>query len=178
MLLLRTLHRWGGLSLVALLVFYCLTGILMNHRQVFDYFLVRQNEKRTVEPVDIGELGRTINRYAQLTGESKPPAVVRITNDGTVELLYGSHGAVTYVFPSGKGEMEKIVKVPTRPWYWLNKLHKAAGTGSGWLTVADFAGVALLFLAGSGLFLMHWRRGDWLALMLGGTILLLGMYLA
>ncbi|MEW6426912.1 MAG: PepSY-associated TM helix domain-containing protein [Thermodesulfobacteriota bacterium] len=178
MKLLRTLHRWGGLLLSALAVFYCLTGVLMNHRAALGYFQEKKSEKKTVAVVETAPLTATIGRYVALTGEPKPPGVVKIRDDDTVELLYGSHGAVTYVFPPGTGEMEKIVKTPSEPWYRWNVLHKAAGTGTAWLTLADFTGGALLAVAATGLFLIHWRRGDWLALLLGCGLLLLGVALA
>lgn len=178
MSLLRTLHRWGGLLLFALTAFYGLTGVLLNHRAALGYFQEIRSEKRPVETVDTGPLMRTIGRYVAQTGEPKPPGVVKIREDGTVELLYGSHGLVTYVFPPGKGEMEKMVKTPHEPWHRLNVLHKAAGTSAGWLLLADASGAALFAVAASGLFLLRWRRREWLALVLGGGLLLVGMVLA
>ncbi len=37
--LFKNIHRWIGLLLVGFVVFYCFTGILLNHRKGFNYFI-------------------------------------------------------------------------------------------------------------------------------------------
>ncbi len=177
MKLLRKIHRWSGLLFFALLVFYCTTGLLLNHRRAFDYFVDRQRQTMTVAPVDISALRQVIDRYVRLAGEEMPPTVVKIKPDSTVELLYGSHGVVTYVFPPDAGTMEKITKKPRQPLHWLNRLHKVFRTTDGWLAVADLAAAGLLHAGITGLFIFRYRPPACLLLVLGLALTLTGFLL-
>jgi len=171
---LRKIHRWVGLFCFGLVVFYCVTGIALNHRRDFDYFLDRfRTTQPLAAPMDTTALTNLLDRLAALTGEDRPPTVVKITPDGTVALLYGSHGVVTYRFAAGSSVMERIEKRPWQPWTLLNRFHKVAGTRTLWLMVADVAAAGLILVSITGLFVLRYRRLDWL-LLAGGLVLVLG----
>ena len=175
---LRKLHRWLGLTCFGLLLFYCITGIALNHRRAFGYFLDRVHTSRPlVAPVDTSEISAVIERLAARTGEDRPPTVVKITPDGTVALLYGSHGVVTYTFTPGVAAMERIEKRPRQPWFLLNRFHKVVRTRPAWLLVADATAACLIVVAVTGLFVFRYRRLDWL-LLVAGLFLAAGSVLA
>ncbi len=175
---LRNLHRWLGLLSLGLLLLYCVTGVLLNHRRAFGYFIDRIRTVRPLEaPVDTSEIATVVARLAARTGEGRPPTVVKITPDGTVSLLYGSHGAVTYTFAPGAPAMERVEKRPRQPWFRLNRFHKVVRTHAAWLVLADFAALCLVFVALTGLFLFRYRRLDrWL--LAAGLLLVAGGVLA
>ena len=173
----RTLHRWLGLGLIGFTLFYGVTGVLLNHRQGFDYFQRKEKSVSTVSVSDTALLRQFIDTYKQQIGRSDDPAVIRI-RDEKIELLYGSHGRTTYVVDPARGTMERIDKFERQPWSWLNGLHKVAGTSTSWLALADLAGLGLLFLVASGLLLLRFRPLDYLLTLAGLVLLGFGLWLA
>lgn len=61
--LLFKLHRWGGLILAAFILFYCVTGILLNHRNAFDYFTIKAHSRGRVEVSDTTALEAFLQQY-------------------------------------------------------------------------------------------------------------------
>ena len=177
MKILRKIHRWGGLFLAGFIVFYCVTGVVMNHRKHFDYFLIRDKSMTTVPVTDISHIRSAIEAYAQLTSEQKLPSVVKFKKDNTIELLYGSHGVVTYVIRPASGTMEKIVKKPRNPFHYLDKLHKSYKTTSFWLVISDVVAVLILAIVFSGLAIFRYSSRDIIFLLVGISCLLIGMFI-
>ena len=165
--------RWHGILaavVAAPLVFYALTGILLNHRRSFGYF---QRLERTVRPVDRlnpKPLREFIGFYKAQIGRSDDPAVIRIRDGKTVEFLYGSHGQTTYVIDPVAGTLTTVVKHPVEPWATLNRLHKAYFTRTAWAWVSDALTAVLLAAALTGFLVpAAWRRTR-RALILGGIL--------
>ncbi len=175
---LRKLHRWLGLFFCGLLLFYCVTGIALNHRRAFGYFTDRLRAVYPLAaPVDTSEIAKVIDRLAAMTGEDRPPTVVKITPDGKVALLYGSHGVVTYTFSPGVAEVQRVEKRARQPWFRLNRFHKAVRTHPLWLLLADVTALCLLVVAVTGLFIFRYRRLDWWLLITGCLLLAAGVVL-
>ncbi|MGV1098551.1 PepSY-associated TM helix domain-containing protein [Thiovibrio sp. JS02] len=175
--LLRDLHRWFGLFFAVLLGFYCLTGILLNHRKDFGYFQEETVTSSRVPVTDPARLRALLDGYKAQIDREDDPAVIRIKDD-TIEFLYGSHGATTYVIDPGKGVMEKVEKRQLQPISRLNDLHKAVKTSALWLAVADMAGLGIVFLAVSGLLLYRYRPLDRWLLSGGLAFAVAAMFLA
>lgn len=176
--LLRKLHRWFGLFLAGLVIFYCVTGILLNHRKAFGYFIDKQQTVSRVEPSDITLMREFIDLYKNQIGRADNPTVIRIRDAGTIEFLYGSHGKTTYIIDPEKGEMTTIEKSPRQPWNRLNSLHKVFKTRTAWLIIADFTCIAILLLTLTGLVILRYRLLDWLLVIGGGVLPAIGFYLA
>lgn len=174
----RKIHRWTGLLMAGFVVFYCATGLIMNHRVHFDYFLLRDRSTVRVPISDVTHIRAAIEDYAQLTDEQTVPSVMKFKADGTMELLYGSHGAVTYVIDPSTGSMEKIVKRPNNPLHFLDKLHKAYRTHPLWLYVSDCAALLIIAVVFSGLFMFRYSRRDVLFLLMGITCFLVSLLFA
>jgi hypothetical protein len=174
----RKLHRWTGLLLTGFILFYCLTGLLLNHRRSFDYFQTRHSTVSEVEVQGQDVLKEFIDKYKQLIGRDDDPAVIRIKTGGIIEFLYGSHGRTTYVIDSMKGVMTRIDKKERRLWHWLNRLHKSYKTAFSWLLLTDVVALLIIFLSLSGLVISRYARQDVLLLIMGAVLLLLGMALA
>lgn len=173
--LFRKLHRWVGLILVALIIFYCFTGILLNHRKSFGYFIKKEVTVSNVERSDTAIMRKFTNFYKEQIGRSDDPSVIRIRGGQTIEFLYGSHGKTTYIIDPEKGEMKKIEKSPQQPWNRLNAIHKVFKTSNTWLFIADFTCIAILLLTLSGLIIFRYRPLDWILVAAGVVLLVLGI---
>ncbi|MDH5299420.1 MAG: PepSY-associated TM helix domain-containing protein [Desulfobulbaceae bacterium] len=172
------LHRWGGLILAALVFFYCVTGILLNHRAAFDHFIVKERTVAAVPASDTAVLEAFLAFYKRQIGREDDPTVIRINKERTIEFLYGAHGQTTYVIDPRAGTMEKVEKRPQQPFSFLNDLHKAAKTSDLWLLLADFTGAVVITITVTGLLVVRYRPLDYL-LAAGGVLLLVaGMWLA
>jgi hypothetical protein len=169
----RNIHRWTGLLALGFIIFYSATGILLDHRQSFDYFTTRLRRESTVPALNSAGILKALTAYEAATGESGPPTVVRLRHDGTVELLYGSHGLITYVFKPGSTRLLRLEKKNMQPLHWLYRLHKAANTSKRWVALADVAAILILIAAVSALFIVKLCRNDWLLLAGGGIFLLI-----
>lgn len=176
--LLRKLHRWFGLALAGLILFYCVTGLLLNHRKAFDYFIDKQQTVSRVEQSDTALMRQFIDFYKQQIGRTDDPTVIRIRDAQTIEFLYGSHGKTTFIINPETGEMKKIEKTPRQPWSRLNNLHKVFKTNNLWLLIADATCIAILLIMLTGLVIFRYRPLDW-ALVIGGVLLLVvGIFVA
>ena len=169
----RKIHRWAGFFILGFTLFYAVTGLLLNHRREFGYFVEKERRTLAAPALDSSAVTRALAAYEAACEEKRKPTVVKVKNDGTVELLYGSHGVVTYVFRPGSGMMERIEKKEIQPFHRLNRLHKAARTSAAWIAAADLASILILVTALSALFLIRPRRSDWLMLAAGIFLLVI-----
>lgn len=167
----RNLHRWTGLILLGFVGFYCLTGLLLNHRQNFNYFQEKKKSVTSVPVSDPGLVGSFIDIYKKQINREDDPTVIRIRGRNTIEFLYGSHGKTTYIIDPEKGIMETVEKVYRQPWSWLNDLHKAFKTSFFWVGVTDAAAAGILFLGISGLLLFRFKPLDYW-LLCGGIVIM------
>ncbi|MFC1513216.1 PepSY-associated TM helix domain-containing protein [Thermodesulfobacteriota bacterium] len=176
--LLFDLHRWGGLLLATLVVFYCVTGILLNHRGDFNYFISKEHQEVQVAVSDTSSLEAFLANYKQQINRADDPKVIRIRKDRTIEFLYGSHGKTTYIIHPAEGRMEIVKKHYQQPLTFLNDLHKAAKTSFLWVILADLAAAVIIGVTITGLLVFKYRRLDFV--LLGGGLLLLcaGAWLA
>ena len=172
--LLHKLHRWGGLLTASLVLFYSLTGILLNHRQLFAYFQTSQISRESVPKSDLTAINAFIAQYRDQIKRTDAPEVIRIKDGKTIELLYGSHGQTTYTIDPSAGSMEVESKHPSQPLYFLNKLHKAAKTSPLWLWLSDALSLILIIATLSILLAMRYRPLDYCLLGLGFALCLTG----
>jgi hypothetical protein len=174
----RKIHRWGGLLLAAFVIFYCFTGILLNHRKFFGYFVSREETLYEVPVSDIEQMTSFIDYYKRQIGRTDDPTVIRIREGRTVEFLYGSHGKTTYVINPDEGLMKKIEKSPQQPLYWLNNLHKAFQTGTSWVLLTDMVSVIIIVATITGLVVLKYRLLDFIMVFGGVLILMVGALLS
>ncbi|MCI5127233.1 MAG: hypothetical protein D3919_06645 [Candidatus Electrothrix sp. AW5] len=173
----RKMHRWTGLFVLGFVFFYCLTGLLLNHRKSFGYFQTRHKTVTEIQVQQQDVLNQIIAAYKQQIGRNDDPTVIRLKKEGVIEFLYGSHGTTTYVIDSMKGVMTRIEKKKQQPWYWLNRLHKSYKVGSRWIWLTDCIAILILVLTLSGLFLFRYTWLDIMLLVFGGMVMGIGMVL-
>lgn len=175
--LFRKLHRWLGLFLAALILFYCGSGILLNHRRYFSYFTDKEYSTTQVPPSDTTLMREFIDSYKRQIGRQDDPTVIRIRGAKTIEFLYGSHGKTTYIIDPSQGTMTTIKKRDRAPWGHISRLHKIVRTSALWGAIADFSGLAIALVALSGLLIFRYSPLDWLMLLGGGILLGAGIWL-
>ncbi len=175
--IMRKIHRWGGLLLAAFIIFYCITGILLNHRKYFGYFISRAKTVYEVPVSDIRMMTSFIDYYKKQIGRADDPTVIRIRDGRTVEFLYGSHGRTTYVIHPREGVMEKIEKSPRQPLYLLNNLHKAFQTGDSWVILTDTVSLLIIIATVTGLIILRYSMFDYIMVFGGVLIFLTGAFL-
>jgi len=172
--LLREIHRWGGLLVAAFVLFYALTGILLNHRKAFSYFYRLKIEKTRIAPSDTKKIRDFVEHYKSLINRQDDPTVIKIKGSDTVEFLYGSHGLVRYIIKPEKGEIVRTEKVFVEPLNRLNNiLHKAAKTSNIWIVFSDLFSSLLVLITIAGLFIFRYRKIDVFLLVMGVVLLAL-----
>lgn len=174
----RTVHRYCGLVLASFLIFYAITGILLNHRERFHHFVSKEKSETVMEPMDTGALQELLNAGKTRIGRKDDPRVIRIPDTETVEFLYGSHGKILYRLNFAQGTLEREEKDQMQPITWLNNLHTITRVSLFWLVCADLVCLGVVGLTVSGLVILRYRRTDFI--LLGGGVLLFfaGMALA
>lgn len=175
---LHTLHRVCGLLTAAFILCYSLTGIVLNHRQAFDYFQTSRIEKFQAAKSDLKVINDFIGQYREQIGRPDAPEVIRIKNGTTIELLYGSHGQTTYTINPATGSMQVETKSPNQPLYFLNKLHKASKTKAVWLWLSDALSLCLIVSTVSILTVMRYRPMDYYIALAGIGLCLAGGFFA
>jgi hypothetical protein len=176
--ILHRLHRLGGLLAAACILFYSLTGIILNHRQAFAYFQSTQVTTAPVPTADLSTINEFISRYQQVIKRQDAPEVIRIKGGKTIELLYGSHGQTTYTIDPAAGLMTVETKTANEPLSLLNKLHKGAKVSALWLWLSDALAVVLILSTLAVLTTMRYRACDYWLLTVGLGVGLLGGFLA
>ncbi|NOY64607.1 MAG: hypothetical protein GXO97_04315 [Nitrospirae bacterium] len=175
---LREIHRWGGLLLATFILFYCITGVLLNHRKRFGYFMERVKTEYRVPVTDTKRIREFIELYKAQIKRREDPTVIKIKNGRIIEFLYGSHGKTTYIIDPLKGRMEKIEKRPIEPWAWLKNLHKAFRTASIWIGITDAVSIAIVIVTISGLIIFRYRPIDYYLLFAGVLLFLIAAAIA
>lgn len=175
---LRKLHRWIALFIAGFIIFYSITGILLNHRKAFHYFIQKEHTIQRVPLSNTSKLREFIEFYKRQIGRNDDPKVIRIKDGDTLEFLYGSHGRITYTIHPAKGIMEIVQKSELQPWSHLNRLHKAFKTSRSWIFFSDLSSLLLLTVTLSGLLIFHYKKSDYAILALGLLTFLAMLFLA
>jgi hypothetical protein len=172
------LHRWGGLFLAVFVLFYSATGILLNHRQAFGYFIENSSTFQTVTPIDASPVNTFIDHYKKQINRADDPKIIRLRQDGTIEFLYGSHGKTTYIVNPQTGQMETVAKHDREPLQFLNQRHKAVGTSTFWTVLSDGISLLLVVITLSSLLYLRYKLVDFMMIIFGLLFCLLGGFLA
>ncbi len=162
-------HRWCGLFLAFFILFYSITGILLNHRKSFDYFITKDISVQQISTIDLAPVQQFISHYKKQINRQDDPKIIRIREGKTIEFLYGSHGKTTYVIDPTTGTMQTVSKNPIQPFHWINTLHKAFNSSNLWVGIADLLSVMLCLATISILTVMKYRPRDYL-LLAGGIL--------
>ena len=152
---LRALHRDVGYFAVGLTFIYAVSGLAVNHIADWEPNYVEfERTHQLSAPVPADDPAAEALVREQL-GFEAPAADVYRTED-ELELVYGADTQVVVTLESGavleRGRKSRpILRVAN--WLHLNRGKKA------WTYVADAYAIFLLFLAGSGMFMIPGKKG-------------------
>ncbi len=173
-IVLKKIHRWSGLLMAAFIIFYCITGILLNHRYKFNHFVSKKKEFHYMDTSDIINLMSIMEFYKKQIGRSDNPKVIRIKEGKTIEFLYGTHGKTTYIINPEKGIIERQEKISVEPFHFINNLHKAFKTNNFWIILTDIVAIVIIIITIAGLVILRYRIIDYLIVFSGILILIFG----
>ena len=152
---LRALHRDIGYFAVGLTVVYATSGLAVNHLKDWDPNFKQLNRTHQVSlPLPQDDRAAASSVLASLH-VSAPPREVYRASETELELVFEQrtfHVDTTTGVVHEEGQAARPV-LRAANWLHLNRGKKA------WTYVADLYAVFLLFLAGSGLFMIPGRKG-------------------
>lgn len=168
---LRKLHAWGGFYAALALVFFSVTGFLLNHRAIFKIPALQKSETRVVLSL-AAPFEKSDDMNAWLAKElDVPPERIRLTRfdskpaawrNGEVQIP--ERWTARADFPHRYAEAEywlgerriEIKRQEPNLWMHLARYHMGIGVGSAWVLFADTVALVLGLMGLSGLFL--WTR--------------------
>lgn len=168
---LRRLHAWLGAALIALFLFFAITGLALNHRATLKLPLLDKGESTVILTLDTAPL-QPEQLLARLASEYDfPPEQLQIKREAARQIVWSgqtltqpeqwiisaNQPARTLRAEYWVGNLQSEVRLG-KPNLMLHlaRLHMAIGTGPAWVILADFAVAGLFFLSLSGLWL--WGR--------------------
>jgi hypothetical protein len=158
----NAVHRDLGYFCVALTVIYAVSGLAVNHVEDWNPNYRIERVRRTFEPVPVGERDAMVAAIVQrldlpddyVDAYRPRPETVEIFYDGFTVTAHADRGVATW---ETRAERKVL--------YDLNFLHLNYGKGV-WTWFADLYALALIVLAGTGIFVLRGRpgitgRGKW-----------------
>ena len=149
-------HRDVGYVTVALTLAYAISGLAVNHIASWNPNYAKVKEVRQIQPLSRTDPTEVLVRaaQAQLKPEGKFKSAFQ-PDDDTLQLYYER---ITYAvdLPTGKVLVEAVRPRPVL--YAMNQLHLNAPKRL-WTLIADLYAVALIVLAGTGLFIIKGPKG-------------------
>jgi len=149
-------HRDVGYVTVALTLAYAISGLAVNHIASWNPNYSKVKEVRQIQPLSRTDSTEVLVRsaQAQLKPEGKFKSAFQ-PDDDTLQLYYDR---TTYAvdLPTGKVLVEAVRPRPVL--YAMNQLHLNAPKRL-WTLIADLYAVALIVLAGTGLFIIKGPKG-------------------
>lgn len=164
----RWLHIYLAMSFLALLLFFCITGITLNHTDWFSDDEKRQTVELMLpqtmveqlshsEVPDTAMLVRFIEEKTRLT---KPRSIDISLDLGEISFDYplpAAYAFATYFIGSNELEIEHK---PGSAIMLLNDLHKGRHSGDAWSLVIDISAIAIALFSVTGLIILfqHQKR--------------------
>jgi uncharacterized protein len=158
----NVLHRDVGYLVVGLTVVYAVSGIALNHRADWNPSYRIERRALQVAPVRATERDAIVGEARAALGLGEPRSVFRPDPD-TLQMFFERE---TYSVDLPTGAVIVEGHRPRPVLYQMNQLHLNAPKRA-WTWIADLYSVALLLVAGTGLFVLKGRtgitgRGAWL----------------
>ncbi len=159
----RNLHRDIGYFYVGLLIAFSISGIFLNHRQVWhpskyraevtDVTIEMPEDPETIDEKMVASMGRKL-------GITEAIRRFRV-NNGELLVSFEKHDLTVDVL-SGSGDLVKYIKVPVLA--QMTQLHQ--DTNKWWIYYSDFFGLAMLTMAITGMFMipegaLSFRKRGW-----------------
>lgn len=183
---LRKLHAWIGFYATLALLFFSLTGFLLNHRAVLEIPALQKSETRLVLPLEHAFADSEAMHRWLVQVLAMPAERIRVSHsEGRTVPWRGGEARIPERWtaradlPQRYAEAEywvgerriEIKQGEPNLWLHLARYHMGIGVGVGWILFADSIALVLALMSVSGLFLwtrLHGRRLLACGLIVGG----------
>ena len=181
----RWLHIYGSMASFAIVLFFSLTGITVNHQDWFADQQVTSQGRGTVPAaslhtkdapgVDKLDIVESLRRTHGIRGALSDLRV----DETQVDVAFKGPGyAADVVIDRATGQYE-LTEVKMGFWALVNDLHKGRDTGDAWRVLIDISAGVLVFISLTGLILLyfiHKHRTAGAVLIVVGAVLSYGVY--
>ncbi len=178
---LRKIHRWSSFFILVFLIFYCISGLLLNHKKVFKFLKTEVLYVKTVPQTNPKPIINIIKKYEKFIPEKDKPRAIVIDKNGKLYFLFGSMKKLAfqkaYFINPLKGQLEKVEKIPVEPLYLMKNFHKSHNVKKAWIFISDLLTFLIIISCISGLLIIHWRKSDYYVLIAGALVLLISFFL-
>jgi hypothetical protein len=177
---LRNLHRDVGYFFVGLIISFCVSGIMLNHRTTwnpvrykYDFRKVQTSFHLPKESV-INDSVKSFNEKNKITGFN----AYNFRDDSTLVIFYKSADA-TVDLVTGKAEINIWRQRPVLAQFY--SLHVSFNDDNWYKWYSDLFALGLIFIACTGMFLMRgknsFRKRGWVLALAGILIPIIALYL-
>jgi hypothetical protein len=177
---LRSLHRDFGYFFVGLIIAFCVSGIMLNHKSVwnparysYDFKTVQSNFHLPKSSVTLDSV-KSFNERNKIEGFND----FNFRDDSTLMIFYKMTDATIHL-ENGKAEINFWRQRPISTQLVLLHLSMLADTWYTWYS--DMFALGLIFIACTGMFLMRgkysFRKRGWLIALAGIVIPIIALFL-
>ena len=183
----RWLHIYGSMVSLALVLFFSITGVTLNHQEWFPGAAGTVERQTTVNPAWLTVSGGDgVDRLQVVehlrTGEGLRGALADLrVDDATVEVVFKGPGYAASALIDRRSGRAAITESRMGLVAVVNDLHKGRDSGAAWKWAIDVSAVLLVFISLTGLVLLwfvHKHRAAGFILALAGTLVSYLVYLA
>lgn len=177
------IHLWLGLLTAGFLTIYLLSGLFLNYRTYFGNMEKWENQTITLDTQQKAaaqEFMEAAKQFKAIMAKySGRFDDLDVGGSGQLSTVSKSGGNVSFhVEPSGEsGVISKLSNV--QPWYFMNEqMHKNLAMMPAWRALSSTLCVLVLVVLLSGLLILPWKRLEFILLLAGIALLLIGMAVA
>jgi uncharacterized protein len=172
----RWLHIYLSMAGFALLLFFSVTGITLNHTEWFDNMQTTVNLKGRLDTawlrgnIDKLSVAESLRKAHEVRG-----AVSSFEADEEqVTVSFAGPGYAADVFIERADGNYELTETRTGIWGVMNDLHKGRDTGSAWRWLIDASAVLMILISLTGMFMLFYlkrkRLAGWLVALAGSLI--------
>lgn len=169
----RKIHRWSSLFILFFLIFYCVSGIFLNHKKTFKFLKTKIIYEKSVEKGSSRPVINLIEKYKKFVPEKEKPRAIVIDDKGRVIFLFGAMKKLgfnkAYFINPKKGKLQKVEKLPVEPFYFMKNFHKSYRVKYIWTIISDILTVIILISCISGILIINFKKIDYY-MVFGGMI--------
>lgn len=177
----RWLHIYLSMAGFALLLFFSVTGITLNHTEWFEDMQTTMSLKGQMDTASLrGETDRlavaeALRKAHQVRGYVSSFEV----DEDQVTVSFAGPGYSADVFIDRADGRYELTETRTGIWGVMNDLHKGRDTGGAWRWLIDASAVLMILISLTGLFMLFYlkrKRAAGLLVALAGLLIAWAVY--
>ena len=173
----RWLHIYLSMAGFALLLFFSVTGITLNHTEWFEDMQTTVSQKGEMDTTSLRggtdrlAVAEALRRAHQVSGYVSSFEV----DEAQVTVSFAGPGYSADVFIDRTDGRYELTETRTGIWGVMNDLHKGRDTGGTWRWLIDVSAVLMILISLTGLFMLFYLKRKRLA---GLLVALAGLLIA